>query len=558
MIGMGVATLESTTALAGNGRAVAARDQGGDEFARTLDQASKRGSGAKDASETDTRPSPESVSQRRGMIAETGWSRTARHSAAETGELAQGEAADPETVASDDAAEADGDARLREKTQDDRSRVVAEASGIPETRGGIDTGAGDESEAALDAGEAVSKSEGPATDVEPPQARAGAESANGEVRPEKDARRLPLPSNDDGAAGNPLNAADEAAPDARAAGPMVGAPQAAVSARADVGSAASNPPADRAVARRMPLRADGKPAADKGGAIAGPDVATPQSERPKAGQGERAGTRGEASRVAAQRHTAGQDATVRTGSSETTAPVAPGKDLAAEPRATREVAPAADRGANAKPVVRAHADGTAHASPAAGAAERPPLAVSGAQSAQAAPGTTATPASQVAEAVSRDLAELAPSRIALSGTGAPNRPLRSMQLQLNPAELGSVNVRLQSAEGELRVSIRAESEETARMLSRDSETIRSALRAAGISAQEITVTVNRNDTATQQFAGQNRDAPGQQAAPDDNRGTMSNDSKNPNRNGSSGDAHSPFSRGDVHPGDGNRDSRIFI
>lgn len=115
---------------------------------------------------------------------------------------------------------------------------------------------------------------------------------------------------------------------------------------------------------------------------------------------------------------------------------------------------------------------------------------------------------QVVDAVLRQLDELSSSRMSLNtGTSATGRTVKTMRLQLHPAELGAVNIRLQSAGGELQVSIRAESERTAHMLNNDSEAIRSALRAAGIAGADVIVTSNRNEGLQQQaFNAQNRDA----------------------------------------------------
>lgn len=176
--------------------------------------------------------------------------------------------------------------------------------------------------------------------------------------------------------------------------------------------------------------------------------------------------------------------------------------------------------------------------------------------ASATTGTT-SPAGQVADAVARDLEELAPTRVAVTANGAPGRPIRSMLLQLNPAELGTVNIRLHSVDGQLHVAIRAESDKTAEMLSRDSDAIRSALRAAGISSSEVTVSVNRNDQTPQQFTGQNRDTSGQFAG-QDNRGNTSNDSRNPNREGPSGNSTGPLGRGNADSGDADGNDRLFI
>ena len=132
-----------------------------------------------------------------------------------------------------------------------------------------------------------------------------------------------------------------------------------------------------------------------------------------------------------------------------------------------------------------------------------------------------------------------------------------MQLQLNPAELGTVNIRLHSVDGQLHVAIRAESDKTAEMLSRDSDAIRSALRAAGVSSSDITVSVNRNDQTPQQFTGQNRDTSGQFAG-QDNRGNTSNESRNPNREAPSGNSRSPLGSGNADSGDADGHDRLFI
>lgn len=175
-------------------------------------------------------------------------------------------------------------------------------------------------------------------------------------------------------------------------------------------------------------------------------------------------------------------------------------------------------------------------------------------------GEGAKPAAQIADAVARDMEELGATRLSLSNGVASARPLRSLNLQLNPAELGVVNIRLQATQDGLRVTIRAESDKTADMLSKDAEAIRSALRGAGISTSDVTVSVTRNDPgAQQQFSGQHRDAPGQQQpGANDNRGNMSNDSRTPNREGSLGNQRSALGGDDADIGDGGNGERLVI
>lgn len=203
------------------------------------------------------------------------------------------------------------------------------------------------------------------------------------------------------------------------------------------------------------------------------------------------------------------------------------KPAAAEPGETR-----ARSGEQSVPRVSVAASSTAQPS-----TPDKPATIPIVQSAQPLATGSERPASaQVADAVARDLEELAPSRLVVATASGQGRAVRTISLQLNPVELGSVNIRLHHADGEMRVSIRAESDQTAQMLARDSDAIRSALRAAGIQASEISVTTNRPDTAAQQqLAGQNRDASGQQWSGHDNRGNTSNESGQSNRQRSSGD-----------------------
>jgi len=259
----------------------------------------------------------------------------------------------------------------------------------------------------------------------------------------------------------------------------------------------------------------------------------------------------------------------RTGAATPPASTAPGSDTSIRaPELTSdtkvntggkaEPAVAADTALDRAPKTNA-ATAQATATPAqAAVADKPATTAPVFQMTQAsATSGTASPAGQVADAVMRDLEELAPTRVVVTANGASNRPVRSMQLQLNPAELGTVNIRLHSVDGQLHVAIRAESDKTAEMLSRDSDAIRSALRAAGVSSSDITVSVNRNDQAPQQFTGQNRDNSGQFAG-QDNRGNTSNESRNPNREAQSGHSNGPLGRGHADTGDADGNDRLFI
>jgi chemotaxis protein MotD len=178
------------------------------------------------------------------------------------------------------------------------------------------------------------------------------------------------------------------------------------------------------------------------------------------------------------------------------------------------------------------------------------------------PGSADAPVSrQVAEAVVREMEELAPSRLSLNGSTAPGgRTVKTMRLQLHPAELGPVNIRMQSVDGELRVTIQAESDQTTRMLHNDADAIRSALRAAGIGGADVVVAGNRNDSAqSQNFNAQHRDPSGQQMDAQENRQNGSNESRQSSRESSPNDsAYTQTRGGGAGDGGTNRDSRIVI
>lgn len=196
-------------------------------------------------------------------------------------------------------------------------------------------------------------------------------------------------------------------------------------------------------------------------------------------------------------------------------------------------------------------------------AEPAGVAVRTTGSTDALPGTADVPASrQVADAVAREMEELAPSRLSLTGSTAQGaRTVKTMRLQLNPAELGTVNIRLQSVNGELRVTIQADSDQTSRMLHNDSDAIRSALRAAGISGADVVVSGNRNDSAQpQNFGAQHRDpSGGQQPGAQENRQNASNESRQSYRESSSNDsAQTQVRGGDAGDNGNDRGRRITI
>jgi flagellar hook-length control protein FliK len=128
---------------------------------------------------------------------------------------------------------------------------------------------------------------------------------------------------------------------------------------------------------------------------------------------------------------------------------------------------------------------------------------------------------QVSEAVTRELGDMNITRIVASEQAVGGKSVKVLRLQLNPAELGTVHIRLQSVDGELRVAIRAESDQAAQMIARDGDAIRSALRAVGVASADVTVTAGRGEQAQHQFQdNQQRGQGGYQNGADQNSGGM--------------------------------------
>jgi chemotaxis protein MotD len=171
-----------------------------------------------------------------------------------------------------------------------------------------------------------------------------------------------------------------------------------------------------------------------------------------------------------------------------------------------------------------------------------------------------TAARQIAEVVSRDLAELGLARMNVTSNGAPGKMVKTLRLQLNPIELGAVNVKMQSVAGELRLTISAESEQTARMLARDSDAIKSALRSAGIAGPDVSIIVPRGDQSQiQTFNDQNRGPANQQMGSQENRGSTPNESRQSHRETSGNETtRNSVLRDDADAGRDRGDSRLYI
>lgn len=102
------------------------------------------------------------------------------------------------------------------------------------------------------------------------------------------------------------------------------------------------------------------------------------------------------------------------------------------------------------------------------------------------PGPAAAPAQQVAAAV---VAALPPGPPVLPGAAQGEGPLRLLTLQLHPADLGTVLVRMRLRDGQLALSLQAGREDTARLLREGGAVLNDLLRQAGYRSEAVTVTI---------------------------------------------------------------------
>lgn len=596
MIGNGVAALASTTALASGGKDTSASRQGGNGFAETLDQALKGNRQSTDTMNSantgdDTvKPSAQSGTSHRGIVfAESRWGRSAESATVDQ----SGEEPEP-AVSQKTSGDAKADAAsLSELVGDNKNAPAADRGDSREIRAAGPTANDGQAldgttaaKAEMTKSDSITAAEnGPASatsvpdvaarkgDADETRPRARTEQSatatktswNGSQAP--DQHPVAAKSGEHALSGQTRTVVDQAGADAataRTANVSLSAETNQDAARTTVVDGSNN----SVMAGQPAARARDKAVGEPGAKIEQSAQRRQAAEMP-ANAGNVDMDRGvRSSDKVLVKHARSENSTTPV---ESRRPVqVPGSATVVQETSQADPIDVVDSTARAAPratpseqasrlVTRTRIDGNGVAQP--NSADKPIMTLSGIQSVPTtATGADTAPANQIATAVSRDLEALGPSRISLSTAGSPNRPLKSIQLQLNPAELGSVNIRLQSVDGELRVSIRAENDQTAQMLSRDSDAIRSALRAAGISGPEITVSVNRNDSGTQpQTNGQNRDAFGQQSGGHENRENMPNESRHSNRDHSSHDtAGSAFSRDDLDPGDGNRNDRVFI
>ncbi|KQP51055.1 hypothetical protein ASF41_12720 [Methylobacterium sp. Leaf111] len=106
-------------------------------------------------------------------------------------------------------------------------------------------------------------------------------------------------------------------------------------------------------------------------------------------------------------------------------------------------------------------------------------------------GPAAAPAQQVAAAILAELPRGPAGAVpgALPGAPTGEGPLKLLTLQLHPADLGTVLVRMRLRDGQLEMSLQASREDSARLLREGGEVLNDLLRQGGYRPESVTVTV---------------------------------------------------------------------
>ena len=119
-----------------------------------------------------------------------------------------------------------------------------------------------------------------------------------------------------------------------------------------------------------------------------------------------------------------------------------------------------------------------------------------------------TPAAAVVEAVVQEVETAARTELAQERQQAAG-PVRTLKIQLHPAELGVVVAQIRTAGDGVSVEIQTETAEAARRLSADGDTIVQSLRSLGLEVQSVTVQHGQSESRAGAETGQGRS--GQQA-----------------------------------------------
>ena len=108
-------------------------------------------------------------------------------------------------------------------------------------------------------------------------------------------------------------------------------------------------------------------------------------------------------------------------------------------------------------------------------------------------GQHASPARQVAQEVAREIPAMKHTAELYQDVKAPLSKLQVLKIQLQPENLGSVNVRIQLRADAIELHIDTSRAETAELLKRDRETLSTIMRAAGYAADDAQIKITHGD-----------------------------------------------------------------
>ncbi|MGW5959774.1 flagellar hook-length control protein FliK [Methylorubrum thiocyanatum] len=171
-----------------------------------------------------------------------------------------------------------------------------------------------------------------------------------------------------------------------------------------------------------------------------------------------------------------------------------GPEPAERPAGLARSEPASERAAATMPRVEADpargasagTDSTEAPRPERPQAESTPQAAASATAPLTAP-PPASPLRQIVDAVAAQLPAAPVSQARPIPTSAEAGPLKILTLQLHPAELGSVLVRMRLQDGRLEMSLRTSREETAERLRKEGDLLSGLLREAGYEPEAVTI-----------------------------------------------------------------------
>lgn len=162
------------------------------------------------------------------------------------------------------------------------------------------------------------------------------------------------------------------------------------------------------------------------------------------------------------------------------------------------------------------------------------------------------PANQIVDQILADAraeTQFVDRTVSVPGQPAAKSVLKILHIQLQPADLGTVTVRMELKDAELSLHVEAERPETAELIRNDQDTLSKLLRASGYNVDPASVRVTDADrTAAAQQTGQNGAQTSFQSSPQSHPGASERqgNQQRGNANASGGESRPQTNRIDVH------------